>query len=57
MPAPTPGASRELALVKIGLIVVGLGLLVLLTVAVFPGLAPPLTHGIKHLLAVFIPVR
>jgi hypothetical protein len=50
-------APRDVAVVKIGLIAVAVGLLVFLTVTIFPGLAPPVAHGIRHVLAVFIPDR
>jgi hypothetical protein len=50
-------APRDVALVKIGLIVVAVGLLVFLTVTIFPGLAPPVASGIRRLLGVVIPSR
>jgi hypothetical protein len=56
-PAPTRKVRRELALVRTVLILVGVGLAVLLTAAVRPDLAPPLTHGIKLALSVLVPAR
>jgi hypothetical protein len=55
MPGPTPAVRREVVAVKIGLIAVGVGLVLFLIAAVFPGLAPPLDHTLGHVVALLIP--
>jgi hypothetical protein len=55
MPEPTPAVRRELVGVRIGLIAVGVALLLFLTAAIFPGLAPPLDHGFRRFLGLLIP--
>jgi hypothetical protein len=55
MPEPTRRVRRDVVAVKIGLIAVAVVLVVFLTAAIFPGLAPPLDHTFRHLLALLIP--